>query len=532
LRRDVPAQYVGVTHEYLSVDATLSRFEALHFIDHACGASRAEKTERDLRLLSNALEYAPHDARSMFYLAQTYREAGRIAEAAHWYRRRVEAGGWAEEVWYAKYMLAQCELRLGNVAEFVRQSLEAYADRPSRAEPLYALAKHYRIAGDAEVCALFCEAGEAIPYPSDDSLFVEDHVYQSGFREEFSISGYYCRSDYRRRRGRDEALSLATDRTVWPSVRDVARRNSAFYARDVGEEFCGCDFKQIAIPTPAGWAAMNPSIAIADDEACAIVRTVNYRIVDGRYVFSGPDAVVRTANQFVSFDRNYDVVESRELVDCTGYVAPLSAPVVGFEDCRLFRWRGRWWASCTVRDRTSNWRCQIALLHWDDDGSVTRAEPDDAIEPEQHQKNWVPLVCGDDLFFVHRTDPGSLLRWDADRGSPSVAATSRPAIALDHQRGGSQAIRIDQSWLYVTHEVVVHEGGGRQYLHRFIELDHAFRVQAVSDPFFLRHRGIEFVAGLARDDRGRLVLSFGVHDCEAWLAFLDERAVLDRLKPM
>lgn len=86
LRRDVAAHYVGATHEYLAVAGEVERLEGVWFRDHACGSSRADKILRDIGLLSASLERDPADARSLFYLAQTYRDAGRFEEALDCYR--------------------------------------------------------------------------------------------------------------------------------------------------------------------------------------------------------------------------------------------------------------------------------------------------------------------------------------------------------------------------------------------------------------------------------------------------------------
>ena len=49
----------------------------------------------------------------------------------------------------------------------------------------------------------------------------------------------------------------------------------------------------------------------------------------------------------------------------------------------------------------------------------------------------------------------------------------------------------------------------------------------ISSPFFFHDRQIEFAAGLAyiREKR-QLVASYGIRDCEAWLATMDLDEVL------
>lgn len=529
LRRDVPAHYVGATHEYLSTPEPPERFEGLFFLDHASGSSRREKTERDLRLLGASLEERPDDPRALFYLAQTFFDAGRHAEAVNAFERRIAAGGWDEEVWYARYRLALCRNALGDVPGFVAGCLDAYSSRPWRAEPLAQLARHYRETGQPDACLAICEIGSRIPWPSSDRLFVEDRAHTTAFAEETAISGYYSALPERRARGREACLALTVDRSAPEAVRQTARRNAVFYARDAETLLGGCSRREIGIGIAPPYHPMNPSVAVVDGLRRAVVRTVNYTIVNGRYVVADPDGVIRTRNRLVALDAGWDVVDDREMVDLTG--GPRHPfPVSGFEDCRLFAWRGRLWCSATARDLNAEGRCELVLLELDEEGRFAAAHVQRAVRPDWHQKNWVPLVRGEELFFLYTTDPTVVLKVDPTTRQARFSGVTRPAISLAAVRGGSQALRVDGGWLYLVHEAVDGPIAGRTYLHRFVLLGDDLAVVRATDPFRFFGPGIEFAAGLARDPAdGRLVVSLGIRDEEACLAFLSESGVLSAL---
>lgn len=525
VRRDVPVHYVGATHEYLSVDAPVERLEGIAFADHACGSSRADKVERDIRLLTAALAANRDDARSMFYLAQTYRDAGRHAEARDWYAKRVEVGGWDEEVWFAMLMHARSCLALGDAVGFVDGCLSAYEFRPTRAEPLADLARYYRERGQNETAMLWVEAGQRIPPPDGDLLFVDEGVYRHGFLNEASIAGYYCRSAERRRAAHEAALELQLRRDVAPSVRHVARRNGVFYAPRADALFGPVATVPLALPMEEPYVAMNPSVLLDGDDLLAVIRGVNYRLGDPER--SWPKLrEIRTRNHLARIARDGTIVDAREIVPAASIPPAMPSAVVGFEDLRLFRWRGRLHATATVRDRNPAMRCEIALLELDEaarivDLVVLRGHGDDL-----HQKNWMPAVDGDELMLVYLCDPTTVLRYDPDARRVEVAAAHEPSVALEHLRGGSQLVRFDDGWLALTHEVVEIEAWRRRYLHRFVRFGADWRIAAITEPFRFAEEPIEFAAGLANDaGRGLLIASYGIQDCRAEMATIDAGAV-------
>lgn len=160
-----PFEYRGAAHAYLHSDQA-TRTENLDWlwIDGGGGVTR-EKLERDRSALEAAYAEDPRDTRTVFYLAQTYKDLGLVDEAIRFYRLRVEMGGWAEEVYMARYELGcllstHVEFRQG-AAELLR----AWEDRPTRAEALRALATAAHAVADKT------------PQP-DDVLFVQPHAYR------------------------------------------------------------------------------------------------------------------------------------------------------------------------------------------------------------------------------------------------------------------------------------------------------------------------------------------------------------------
>jgi len=529
VRRDAGARYRGVTHEYLEISGGDHRLEGLWFIDHASGSNRVDKFERDIALLNQGLKDEPDNLRYRFYLAQSLRDAGRTAEAAEAYASRAEMGGWEEEAWHARLSQARCLLALGDEAGFVRQALAAFDQRPHRAEPLYDLAHYYRGRGMNAAAVLFAEQGLSLTWPAGDSLFVEDFVYRTGLREEYSIAGYYAADPDQKARAARLCNGLALDREAPRAQRDQARRNLRFYAAPAVELLPSFLAQPVDFTPPEGWRPLNPSIARRGEGLVLLQRTVNYRLDGGVYETPGGEAV-QTRNFLLSLNDALKTQASVEILAPADMPPPRFPAVRGFEDARLFAWRGDLWCSSTVRELSPEGWCQQILARIDQpDAGPARLDDWTVMGPRQprgHEKNWMPLVDGDRLRFVYSCDPTRLVD-----ETGRATASSPPAIAADAFRGGSQAVAFDGGWLAVIHEAS-EAGNERHYHHRLISLDADGRLRGVSPPFHFRKPGIEFAAGLAWAVPGeRLVVSYGVDDRESWLATIDAADIRKRLGP-
>lgn len=191
-------RYEGVLHEYPVCDETevlTARADSSWWVESRRLGDRskvADKYERDAAILLDDLSKNPTNERSMFYLAQSYFDAGRYSDALAAYARRVAMGGWAEEVFYSKMRLGECLRLLERPRhETVEALLDAWEFRPTRAEPLHALAKWHRELGMFAQASMFARAGLRVAFPESEILFVESDVYLWRLKDELAVSTFF-----------------------------------------------------------------------------------------------------------------------------------------------------------------------------------------------------------------------------------------------------------------------------------------------------------------------------------------------------
>ncbi len=184
--------FVGVTHEYIHAPTlrTVGDARGLTLTHLGDGGNRADKFQRDVRLLTAAVEEDPANDRSAFYLAQSHRDLGEHAAALEWYEKRAAMDDtWEEERWYAGFQAARMRLLLGQPWEAVLSALlAAWHRRPQRLEPLHEVARALRERGEyAQGYAFSALAGHGLAYPEEDRLFIDRAVYDYLLPLEYGI---------------------------------------------------------------------------------------------------------------------------------------------------------------------------------------------------------------------------------------------------------------------------------------------------------------------------------------------------------
>jgi tetratricopeptide (TPR) repeat protein len=509
------ARYVGPTHE---VPLGGSRAPALGLVFHELGKSHeqlAHKRQRDADLLARHTAEHPDDPRWWYYLGDALEGLGRNDEAVAAFSACERLRGWDEEAAWACYRSASIlvgQSRYRDAVDFAARGIAAHAG----------VAELYWIAALASF--RMGATDKAIYWARLSATVGNWDIKRIGFRHlpamhelpydilRHALPSEEAEEDFWRAKERRYGASVqeaALSRAIHPGLREEARN-------DLGSRSTKLPASIVEIDAPAveGWNRLNPCIFNVEDGLECVVRTVNYKILDGGG-YEIPGGIVQTRNYLADVDREtLRLLNVREIIDHTRVLTSPSW-ILGYEDIRVVAPGGRRLLSATVCDRREDMRRQIVSCELAADGFLIGEQA--VYESDRDEKNWMPTPDG--KAFVYSCGATAIQERDGDGYSEHEST-----LGLEHLRGGSQLLAVEDGFLAVVHEVI-YTGGKRVYLHHFVRFDESYRIASVSDAWYLEKIGIEFCCGMAR--RGSdLILSFGIDDRRAVFAVLAEADAL------
>lgn len=546
VKASFPWKSIGVTHEYWACERATSedKLTSLSIDDRGDGGCKADKFERDVKLLKKGLQNEPSNVRYMFYLAESYKNLGQYQDALNWYQKRISFGGWKEEVWYAKFMIGTVYEELGKWDEALNAYLDAYQYLPNRSEPLEKIAVYYRKKGENSLSHLFATTGSKIPYPKEQLLFISDPVYQYRFDEELSIAAYYTPFN--------EEGAFANDRLLFnkmapDSVRYQALNNSRFYAKN----FENIRIHPLTMKLPLikegsdlTYNPMNPSIVKTQDGYYVVCRCVNYQQKGAKYFWMidpemQDEYIGKTRNFLIKYDKNFNLLSQKEILDeiSKSLRIPPYSNVEGLDDIRLFEYEGSLWFTANVHDMNYHHIPQIGLFKLEDSPGETQIFTDQFTlllgpDPKRCEKNWLPFVKDGAIHLIYSYDPYVVYKVDSEHGSCEEVISEKQKNDFSSFRGSAGPIPFDEGYLSVIHQVAW-DDQGRYYLHRFLYLDKDYKIQRISKPFTYTHQGVEYCCGITLDHVGtNLIMSIGIEDAEAAFVIVDLNILRSSLFPI
>lgn len=550
---------VGVTHEHYAADKQMSNMnippEFIFIDDIGDGGCKSDKFPRDYRLLTQGLVDEPDNVRYMFYLAETCRHDRKFDESIKWYKKRVKAGGWDEEVFRALLGITLCHYEMKNAAKGDKYAMMAYLHRPTRVESLYAACKWHREKGENLKAYIFYQLGHRIARPPNDVLFVEAAPYQWGWKLEYSILAYYVEKHNSTIFKNPTSLSMCL-RTIISSLGCCAAKDSEIPGFAFDNILENCKHYIELVPSIfqrkdmngcilQGFTSSTPGVIRlrGQNSLTRHIRHVDYKIrrENGSYILRD-DGCVGTLYTFKQNDES----EWRKLkVDCTGVTEGPPRYVKDIEDIRFFNMEsGGGFLPSTMSDDTVTFRKTTieetdnrvygigTTAQYSKDGNLTMV----LVEVDMKNAIAFPIKRIPRVFSCeknHSPISGTNLcvhSWGPELKIYDMVKTTEDQISWAHQfpasevpamfcdlRGSSCGVQFPSTgtpveYWFVCHKVF-HETP-RRYVHCIVRLDaKTFRPTGFTIPFNFDEYKIEFVGGIGFEDNDQtLVVGYSVFD--------------------
>ncbi|MBF8262928.1 MAG: hypothetical protein HW387_593 [Parachlamydiales bacterium] len=183
----------------------------------------AKKFEKDAKVLAQALQTDPMNSRYVFFLAQSYFQAGKFRKALKTYFQRTRMGGFDEEIYFSYYMAGRLQEKLQMAPDQYLSSYRQAAQlRPMRSEPIYRIAHHFASLEQYEKAFDLIKPALNRSIPSD-SLNVELDIYEFGLAYLFIDCAQHLQKE---REAQEALLSLSPEKQAWAIEHIIERKSN------------------------------------------------------------------------------------------------------------------------------------------------------------------------------------------------------------------------------------------------------------------------------------------------------------------
>jgi tetratricopeptide (TPR) repeat protein len=516
--------YVGATHEYISHDDKCSSMtidKNLFFIhDIGDGGSKYNKFQRDIKLLTDAIQIEPNNCRNYFYLANSYYDVQNYNEAINYYKKRIELKGWDQEVWYSYYKIGLAYMNLNNFSSALFYWLEGYDYLPDRIENIYEIIKYYRINSKHKLAYHFYKLAESkLTLKKNDWLFLHNDIYSHKLYFEYTIIAYYNNI----KNINNEFIYLLN------SSSDTHTNNNVLS----NLKFYNLKLTPIRIVNFDD-SIVNNNIKFYSSSSCLIkkcnsnnylmnTRYVNYEINnDGSYSYENN---IISLNKFIELDKDFNKIQDffiqNELNN--NNENNYNKTYIGIEDLKIFNFEdktffigtdynyqiGKIGISYGIYDYNENKKLNIIQLH--QDFSNTSCE-----------KNWVFTTLNNELRIIYKWSPLVICEIKENYIVPIISKNMPPFFSIIR---GSTCESIDlktkEKW-FICHFVSYENP--RQYYHIFVILDNNLNLLKYSAPLKFENQAIEYCLSLLIEN-DKILINYSTWDKTTQIGIYDKKYI-------
>jgi tetratricopeptide (TPR) repeat protein len=544
--------YWGVTHEYLQTpDGTsyhLIDKSELFIQDIGDGGAKSDKWERDIRLLTKGLEDEPTASRYAFYLANSYRDSGNTIKAIEYYKKRIEMGGWIEEVWHSYYSAGKCYMNINDIPNAIHMFLEGYQYYPNRIEGLYFLINYYRNHAKNKNAYNFYkianESRKIYGGASDNFLFLERDIYEYKLDYELTIIGYYENHDnFDLKR---ISMNILSKSIVEDGIYRNILSNYKFYVSKAIQSAVPIDNNLLSILNSIGstldidlniFLPSTPSLCFLNNTTLIVnKRYVNYSIDNNGGYVNRENIITQNVIAVINISREGQEDQDEKYILQKEYILEsdksLDNHYIGLEDIRLHTGEdGKLYYNANRGFGYNNIQVEHGEIEYDILDSETYSETNKTLcltsknrilkkdGAGQVEKNWVLFNSGNNidkksLHCIYGWSPLIIGEIKGDNFNVVSEQSNMPAF-FKHIRGSTNGQVIGDEIWFICH--LVSYESRRYYYHIVVVLDKTTRqLKKYTNMFLFERETVEYTLGFIEsvNNKDNLLIGYSLLDRE------------------
>ena len=520
-------KYNGVTHEYIDTPSYNSTYNIeknkLFIRDVGDGGSKLNKFERDISLLLDGIKEEPNNVRYYFYLANSYHDCGRFGEAINAYKKRIELGGWKEEVWYSYYRIGLCFKNLQKIESAIYYWLNGFNFYPERLEGLFEIIQHYRYISKHKLADIFYKESRKIldlNHKRDSYLFLHEDVYSSKIYFEYTIIAAYLgikNIDY-------EVVKVLNNSKDQGMINNMLS-NMKYYKNELDLS------SKIVIDNTIQININNELITFYSSSSCLIpntkkgkgyqmnIRYVNYYI-DSNGNYLNCDKYIISVNKYIEFDDKMNVISEKMM-----QLKFEDRRYIGVEDIRIFNdieTKNLLFIGTGYHE--SN---QIGIVTGNYDLENYKTDYNE-IRPNFNnsscEKNWVFVNYKGSTHIVYDWCPLRICKINPLINDLSFVEKRETPNIFSHVRGSTCGFTYstkngDKEIWFVNH--IVSYENPRHYYHIISVFDSNMNLLRYSAPFKFEGTPIEYCLSIVVEDE-RVLINYSTWDRTTRIGFYDK----------
>lgn len=533
--------YTGVTHEYINTPPNNKTFgfdkKDLFIRDFGDGGAKQDKFERDIRLLLDGLKEEPKNERYYFYLANSYHDSGRFGEAICAYKKRIEFGGWKEEVWYSHYRIGLCFKNMRKMNDAIQYWMEGFQIYPERLEGIYEIVRHYRITSKPKLAHMFYKEARQIlelNHNRNNYLFLHDDIYTSRLYYEFTVFAAYAGI----KNINDEVVKVLNNSMNDSETHNMVQ-NMKFYKDILIQK------SKIVFDTTFVSNINNENVPLISSSSCLIpnknndgyhmnIRFVNYSITEqGNYL--NCDKYIITVNKYVEIDKSFNLINEKWmelLFDNRRYI--------GIEDVRIFHENDSGKKIFIGTGYHHNNKIGIVTGEYNmETGSLKGSEITQKFKHTDCEKNWVYVDYNNSTHVIYDWYPLTICEIDSSKNELIVVDKKDTPKLFSRIRGSTCGFKytkkmgensnnnitidiVEEEIWFVGHVVSYEQP--RHYYHVIMIFDINMKLLRYSAPFKFEGESIEYCLSILVEDE-QVLINYSTWDRTTRIGVYDKKYI-------